>query len=59
VARWWTSRILVPEKPGSPISSGSAWNAIATFGPRIPSRRRRIPSSGPTGSGKATHAAAP
>ena len=45
--RRWISPIQVPGKPGSPISSGSAWNAAATFGPRIPSRKRPMPSSGP------------
>ncbi len=43
-ARSWISQIQVPGKSGSPTSSGSAWNAAATFGRRIPSRKR--PSQG-------------
>ena len=58
-ARSWISQIQVPGKPGSPISSGSAWNAAATFGRRIPSRKRPILSFGPTAGGNATLATRP
>ena len=58
-ARSWISQIQVPGKPGSPTSSGSAWNAAATFGRRIPSRKRPIPSFGPTAGGNATLATRP
>ena len=58
-ARSWISQIQVPGKPGSPTSSGSAWNAAATFGRRIPSRKRPIPSFGPTAGGNATPATIP
>ena len=47
VVRSWTSPTQVPGKPGRPISSGPAWHAAATFGRRIPPRKRPMPSSGP------------
>ena len=58
-ARSWISPIQVPGKPGRPTSSGPAWSAAATFGRRIPRRKRPMLSSGPTARGNATLAATP